>query len=472
MLFPCDTITDPEIRGKLDRIRANVKSLAGPMVCLPNIHPKAGLESPPQFVAATRGTIVPQLTAPAMNCGMSVFKTDLKKEDFSAAFLQEFAQKLRAGIAPRVTRSQTIRQWLWPRKSDLRNYVSPTYVYNLTEAELEDFFINGAEAAVRKYHLPPTELEHIEYRGCVLTEEEKKSIDLADLVPRSSYINGRHEMGYNFGGNHFLEFHYVEEVRDAEKAAAWGIAPGQIMMFYHGGGGHATYHLGRYFGRREKNTSAEKVILFWLKLFFPFGSWDGIMNFPARWHAYFSRKPFPETPLDSPEGRRLMNSIKIGLNYGYGFRAALLKRINDALPKGSASFVWDAAHNSIMEEVINGEHVIVHRQDAMRAFPGRPAMIAGWNTLSYLGTPLEGAEKSMWSITPSAGKTIGKYKKEGLLKEDASHVTFLSKRKEPQLIRNIHTTSEGLFAVVDNLEKEGIIKPVAYLRPLGAIKGH
>lgn len=468
MPFSCDIITDPEIKGKLDRIKANVKYLAVPLVCLPNIHPKAGLESPPQFVAITENTIVPQLTAPAMNCGMSVFKTTLSKEDFSPEFLQQFASTLRSGVSPRITRLQTIRQWL--NIPNVRSRTSDRY--DISASELEDFFINGAAAALKKYNLPESELEHMEYRGCVLTEAEKKSLNLKNLVPRSSYITGRHEMGYNFGGNHFLEFHYVEEIKDPDLAAAWGIAKDQILMFYHGGGGHATYHLGRYFGRREKNTPFERMVLFWLKLFFHFGSWKGIKNFRVRWHAYFSRAPFPKIPLHTPEGQRLMQSIKIGLNYGYAFRAALLKRINDALPEGTASFVWDAAHNSIMEEVLGGKSALVHRQDAMRTFPGKPVMIAGWNTLSYLGVATEGAEKSFWSVTPSAGKTIGRFKKESLSTEDPSHITLLSKRKEFDLVRVPHTTSEGLFEVVDIFEKEGIIKPVAYLRPLGALKGH
>jgi len=472
MPFSCDIITDPEVTGKLERIAKHVPSLAQPLVCLPNIHPKSGLESPPQFVAATEGTIIPQLTAPAMNCGMSVFKLTLSKEDFSEDFLKTFAAKLRAGVAPRLTRFQMTLRWLDLRKSDFRGYGSRTSVYDLSAQELEDFFTNGAMAAIRKYSLPANELDHMEYRGCVLTEAEKKSLNLKNLVPRSSYITGRHEMGYNFGGNHFLEFHYAEEIKDPALAAVWGIAKDQILMFYHGGGGHATYHLGRYFGRREKNTPLEKVALFWLKLFFHFGSWEGIKNFRTRWYAYFSRQPFPEIPLDTSEGRRLMQSIQIGLNYGYGFRAALLKRINDALPQGSASFVWDAAHNSITEEVSGGKPLIVHRQDAMRAFPGKPIMIAGFNTLSYLGMATESAEKSLWSVTPSAGKTIGRFKKEGLSKEDPTHTTLMSKRKEPDLIRTPHTTSEGLLEVVDIFEKEGIIKPVAYLRPLGALKGH
>ncbi len=472
-LFSCDKVTDPEIRGKLDRISASVKSLALPPLCLPNIHPKAGLESPPQFVAATLGTIVPQLSAPAMNCGMSVFKTTLSREDFSESFLKEFAARLRRGVSARKGKFRAALEWLcFP--TNVRSVKSRTFDkgYDISKSELEDFFLYGAKAAVGKYNLPETELDHMEYRGDVLEEQEKNSINFKNLVPRSSYINGRHEMGYNFGGNHFLEFHYVEGIKDAETARAWGISQNQILMFYHGGGGHATYHLGRYFGRREKNTPQEKFILFFLKFFFHFGSWEGVKNFSARWKAYFSRRPFPEIPLNSAEGARLMQSIKIALNYGYAFRTALLRRIKDALSKGDAAFLWDAAHNSIMQENIGGQDLIVHRQDAMRVSPGKPVMVAGFNTLSYLGIGQEGAITSLFSSTPSAGKTIAKYKKEGLSRPDPEHFTLVSKRKEKEIKREEGITSEGLFAVVRELEEAGIVKPVAYLRPMGLIKGH
>lgn len=466
MSFSCDTITDPEIRGKLDRIAKHVHTLARPLVCLPNIHPKKGLESPPQFVAVTKDIIIPQLTAPAMNCGMSVWKTDLTEKDFSLDMLTAFAEKLRAGVPARRTRMQMLLEWIGISKRE----ETP---YDLSRKELEELFLHGAPAALKKYGLPAEEAARMEYGGCVLREQAKQAVNLAELVPRSSYANGRHEMGYNFGGNHFLELHTVEEVKDEKQAGMWGIHKGQILIFYHGGGGHATYHLGRYFGHREKNTHFEKCVLFVLKLFFHFGSWEGLRRFSLRWRAYFSHTPFPATPTDSPEGRRLMQSIQIGLNYGYGFRVALLKRLRDSLPAhANVSFVWDAAHNSIIEEVHNNEHFIVHRQDAVRVFENKPIMIAGWNTLSYLGVGTPHAEASYYSATPSAGKTIGRYVKENKSSPDPAHTTLQSKRKEKKLTTLPHTTSEGLFDVVKVFEEEHIMEPVAYLRPLGALKGH
>lgn len=179
--------------------------------------------------------------------------------------------------------------------------------------------------------------------------------------------------------------------------------------------------------------------------------------------------------MSSPEGKRLWQSIQIALNYGYAFRVALLRRINDALPPkagkaaSEAHFLWDAAHNSISLENVDGKMLTVHRQDATRVFQNKPVMIAGnYNTLSYIGVGSKGAEKTLWSCTPSAAKTIEKQAQT----PDPEHYSFISKRKNSELKKIDHIKSDGLFAVVQELEKEDIIKPVALLRPLGGIKGH
>ncbi|MFC1595101.1 RtcB family protein [Patescibacteria group bacterium] len=465
MSFSCNNITDPDIKAKLEQI-ANIKSLALPPICLPNIHKKPRLESPPQFVAATKKTIIPQLSAPAMNCGMCIFKTGLNKNDFTEDFLKEFASSLRTQVLPRITKVQSLFQWLGIFKRKKTKY-------DLTKKELESIFLHGASAAIKKYNISETELDNIERKGCILNKNEKDEINFYSLVPRSLYKNGLHEMGYNFGGNHFLEIHFIEKISNEKIAKLWGLKENQLVFFYHGGGGHATYHLGRYFARREKNTGFEKFALFFLKFFFHFCSFDGLKNFGTRWKAYFSKKQFSEISIETNEGKRLMQSIKISMNYGYAFRVALLKRIKDALPKTSEiSFLWDSSHDSITEEEINGEKLIVHRQDAARIFPEKPAIISGFNTLSYIGIGTDRADKTIFSLSPSAGQTIKRFHKTGKSSAETTYKTLLTKHKEKDLVKIPQITSEGLFEITNIFEAEDVIKPVAYTRPVAIIKGH
>jgi len=471
MVFGCDKVTDPYIREQLQRVK-KIKSLAYPPICLPNIHKKEGLESPPQFVTATKKTIVPMLSAPSLNCGMSVFTTSLFKEDFSPEFFVMFARRLRIHVPQRIGKFQTFLNWIGIEER-------PFLPYDLTESELEDFFVHGAKAATKKYNLPESELENIEYGGSLFTNEEMKNLNLKHLIPRSSYRNAKHEMGYNFGGNHFLELHYVETIKDKALAERFNIKQNQLLFFYHGGGGHATYHLGRYFANRKKNKTSEKFALFFLKCIFHFGYPNGLKHFRERWKYYFSSRAFPEIPVETEEGKRLLHSIKAAMNYGYGYRVALLRRLIDALEESlpekapKVSFLWDAAHNSIIEEYIDGQQLIVHRQDAMRIFSKKPVMISGSNnTLSYIGVGGNNITSSFHSLSPSAAKTIERDVDEKKSTKDPLHQTLISKRKEKKLKGVPHTYSDGLFEVTRAFEQEGIIQPLAYIRPLASIKGH
>lgn len=441
-----------------------VKNLRVGPLCLPNLHAKEKLEVPSPFVAATEGTIVPMFSAPSMNCGMGMITSTLTKHDVDEKFFEEFSRLMRREIAPRFSRFQTILLHLCFIKR-------PQKKYDLTLRELEDVLRNGAAAVFNKYYLPLEILDHIEHRGVLFSEEEKQHIEIKCILPRAGYKNGRHDMGFNFGGNHFLETHYVEEITDEETAKKFGLQKDQIVFFYHGGGGHATYHLGRYFARRAKNTWLEKAALFWRKCFFHFNSWRGITHARERWRYYFSCKPFPEVPLNTEEGQRLMQSIKAALNFGYAFRAAIFARVRDAMrelfPEASVALLYDAAHNTIFEEIYGGRKIIVHRQDAMVARKDTPVFIAGYNnTRSYIGVGTGNSGSSLSSVSASAAATI---KKMGGSPVNAA--TIIYRHKKPFIKKVEHITDEGLLAIAHEFEDDEIIKPVAFIRPLAVIKG-
>lgn len=447
-----------------------VKSVRAGPLCLPNFHTKEKLEVPSPFVAATEGMIVPMFSAPSMNCGMGLIVSSLTKNNVDEKFFEEFSRLMRREVAPRFSRFQTILLHLGFIKR-------PRKKYDLTKKELEDVILHGASAVTIKYGLSEKTISRIEHRGSLFSKTEKQKIYFSHILPRASYTNGLHDMGFNFGGNHFLETHYVEEIIDEEAAKKFGLRKDQIVFFYHGGGGHATYHLGRYFARRAKNTWLEKVALFWRKLFFHFCSWKGLRHARERWRYYFSCKLFPEIPLNTEEGQRLMQSIKGALNYGYAFRAAIFARVRDALeklfPEVSVALLYDAAHNTIFEETREGKTLIIHRQDAMVAHKDMPVFIAGYNnTRSYIGVGTGNAGSSLASVSASAAAAIKQFEKEGKSHSLAPpHTTTIYRHKEPFTKKVEHTTDEGLLAIAREFEEDGIIKPVAFIRPLAVIKG-
>lgn len=433
---------------------------------------KERTEGPSSFAAATEGTIVPELTAPSVGCGMGILATSLSVKDTDHAFFENFYKEMRSHLGPRYGKFKNILLWLGIIER-------PQLRYDLSVQEFEDIIKRGAKAAVEKYDLEPETLDHIEYQGSCFTEEEQEQIDLKNILPRISYRSGRHDLGYGFKGNHFLEIQYVEKILNEEKAREWKIMENQIMIMYHGGGGAVSYHIGRYFGNRKKNTLGQKMVLAVFKTLFhlwPPRDWKYARE---RLRYYFFPKSFQEIPLNTAEGRRLWRATRASQNYSYAFRVAIVKRImaslQTALPKKKfrTSLLWDSIHNAIVEETINGKKVMVHRHTANRVFEGKPVIVSGFNTTnSYLCAGLKDAEEKLFASDHGAGVTIKKMEQEGLTSlHPHNYTTRIYQTKAPFKRVVHHITNEGVDYVVQKLQDERVVRPVALLRPLAVFKG-
>src|SRR3989344_714302 len=464
--------------SRLDKILAKIaeiKSLARPAVCLPDLHLRERTEGPCSFAAATRGTIVPELTAPSVGCGMGVITTSLTTKDVDHLFFENFYREMRAHLGPRFGHFKNALLWLGLIRR-------PKLQYDLSNQEFEDIIKRGAEAAVERYKLPPKTLDAldaVEYRGSLFNKSEQDSLDLHSILPRISWRSGRHDLGYGFKGNHFLEIQYVEEMIDVKAARELGLLENRIVIMYHGGGGAVSYHVGRYFGNRKKNTFKQKIVLNILKTLFHFGNPKEWKYARERWQYYFLPKPFTEIPIDTDEGKRLWNDTRASLNYSYAFRMAIARRVIDglsrALPRKSAEarLVWDGAHNVITEETIGGENLIVHRHTANRAFDGKPVVVSGFNTTnSYVALGMPNAEEHLFASDHGAGVTIKKMEADGLSQAHPKNlVTHIYQTKTPYKRVVEHITNEGVDYVMQKLEESGIARPIARLRPLAVFKG-
>ena len=469
-LLGCDT-SDPTIQHVLKQI-LSLKSLALPPVCLPDLLMKPRVEAPASFAAATRDTIIPDLSAPSVGCGMGIAKTTLTRDDIDHLFFERFFEAMRGNLGPRYGFFKNCFLWLGLFKR-------PKQAYDLSREEFECVIREGASAVIEKYRFSPSLLDAIEYRGSLFDEHEQKNLTIKNILPRVSFKTGMHDLGYGFKGNHFLEIQYVEKILDPVVAKKWDIAPDQIMIMFHGGGGAVPYHVGRYYGNRKKNTMRQKIGLAILKTFFHFGSWEGFSNLRQRFHFYFWPRLFTEIPAHSAEGKRLMQALKAALNYSYAFRVAMLKRIQESIKKTAGnsnveiSLVWDAIHNSILPETINGESVMVHRHTANRAHPGKPLIVSGFNTTcSYLALALPGAEARLFSADHGAGGVIKRFEARGQSRAHSDkHKTLIYQSKKPHVREAAHITDEGINHVMNHLERESIARPVIRLRPLAVFKG-
>lgn len=467
----CD-LTDQKLTQILEQITF-LSGLGRPVVCLPDIHMKEKTEAPASFVAATDDVVIPELTAPSVGCGMGVIATTLTRADITPERLEMFYAQMQRHRGPKYGTRDNILLWLGIKKR-------PHNTYDFTKEELINAVRDGARAAVKKYNLPSETLDHVEYRGDAMNSEMERAIRISSILPRAAFASGRHDIGYGFKGNHFLEIQYVEKVVDQSTAHAWGLDPGTVVVMYHGGGGAVSHYLGRYFAHRKKDSVSlrSRVFQFLGKLVFHFGSFDGLRHLGKRWQYYFIPKQFQEVPAHSFEGKRLLASLAASLNYSYAFRMAIVKRIQDALktafgPATNIHLVWDNIHNSIRPETIGTKEYIVHRHTATRVFDGKPVIISGFNnTNSYIGIGLPGAEEHLFSADHGAGETIKRNHAAGISKKHPeNHATDIYTSKPPYKKTAPHITNEGLDAVLKPLEEIGAMRPVAYTRPIAVFKG-
>ncbi len=449
---------DSGLKKKLNEL-SEIKDVKK-IVCLPDLHFKQNMESPSSAAIATKKTIELKFSSASLNCGMGLVATSLTEKDISKKFMDSFF----SDISPSLFRAVL-------NKLNLRKDK-----YSLNKNEVKKAALSGAEAVLSKYNLSKGMLKNMENNGKLNYIDIKKS-ELPEILPKEAFSPETLGFGSAFYGNHFLEIQVVDKIINNAMAKKWGIKKGQVVIMYHGGGGKVPYVLGRYFSYRKKGSRITKMKQFFRKLFFHFFKAKQL-SFRKTWD-YFFRKGFNPVPVDSPEGKRLLKIIQLSMNYGYAYRLATFARIRDKInsifpnKKNKLSLIHDVSHNSIQPKVINGERLWIHRHNCSGAFYNKPIILSGYNnTSSYVCVGSDKLEKSLFSVDHGAGELIKQFYKKRISKINKNYFTVsyshsfnsLNTKKIP------HITNKGIKCLIDILEKEKILKPVAELRPLAGIK--
>lgn len=384
------------------------------VVCFPDVHYKKRMEFPSSVAVGVKGRIIPELSSCALNCGMTLLSTNLKEKDVEK-FFEEFKEELKSKE------------------------------YDLDGQGFEDFLLRGGVAAVERYGLPKDTVDKLENGG-----RFSVNAGLKNLVPRKAFLEGKKNLGTYFGGNHFLELQKVVEVYEDV-----GLKKGQIVIFYHTGGGVVPYYVGRYFGNRKKDGWVKKIDHFVNKVRFHLFSFD---DFFVRLRSYFFRG-FNGVLENSKEGNRLVNAIKVSMNYGYAYRMATFARLRNVVKKnfgGEVSLVCDTSHNSIQKE--NG--LWVHRHNASRV-EGLSVLSGNYNCSSYLCKG--GKQEYLFSMDHGAGAVM---KGMDLSKREGS-VSLYSLDGVRKVSR---VGDEGVDFVLKLLGDKEVVKPVAKLEPIANFK--
>lgn len=442
-------IQNLEKEGALEQI-ANVACLPGILkhsYAMPDVH--WGYGFPIGGVAAFSmddGIISPGGVGYDISCGVRVMLTFLDQDE-----VKPHIDELTAAIFTKVPCG-----------------VGSKGAIKIGESDLLDVLANGALWAVKKGYGTKEDLECIEESGRLPHAN-------ASYVSKKALERGKPQLGTLGSGNHFLEIQVIDEIYDENVARRFGLNLGQVTVMIHCG------------SRGLGHQVCDDYIKVMLRAMTKYG-----IKVPDRQLCC--------APLKSQEAREYLGAMQAAANYALANREIIGHMVRDVFlrffPKAELKLLYDVSHNMahIEKHELDGiiMDVCVHRKGATRAFPpdhpslpekyrpvGQPVIIPGsMGTESYIlvGTK-RGMEECFASTCHGAGRVLSR--KAAMKSEDADTVL---KRLEQRGIKvmadqmgtireEIPEAYKDVSRVVDVVEKAGISRKVARLRPLAVIKG-
>jgi len=436
--------------GSLEQV-ANAATLPGIVkasLAMPDIHQGYGL--PVGGVVATdaaHGVISPGGVGYDINCGVRLCRTNLSHDDVRPrlpALVEALARAIPAGVGSRG-----------------RVRLSPA-------EERRGPVIQGARWAVARGYGEDDELARIESHGTLEGADP-------DAVSPRAYERGRGQLGTLGSGNHFVEVQVVDEVLAPEAAAVLGLEAGQVTVMIHTGS--------RGFGHQVCSDALNQM--------------QGAMR---RYGITLPDRQLACAPLDSPEARSYLGAMRGAANFAFANRQCLAHWTREAFeqvlgmsPRDlGLTLVYDVAHNIAKVERYKEGELVVHRKGATRAFgPGQPELperfrkigqpvICGGSmeTGSYLlvGTH-QAMEETFGSTMHGSGRTMSRaqakrsVRGEQLQKDMQKRGIIVKAVSMSGLAEEAGFAYKNISDVVEAVDRAGITKKVAELRPIGNIKG-
>ena len=432
---------------------ACLPGIVGRSIGMPDIHwgygfPIGGVAA---FDPAAGGVVSPGGVGYDINCGVRLLRSNLDVD----------------ALRPHLSRLMDRLQ------RDVPAGVGAGYErFRLSDADVRAVLEQGAAWAVRKGYGTPTDLDHIEANGRLAGAEP-------DRVSERAVQRGRDQLGTVGSGNHFIEVGHVDEVYDETVARRLGLEPGTVTVFIHSGS--------RGLGYQVCDDSLETMI----KAAAKYG-----IDLPDRQLAC--------APLDSPEAVSYLGAMNAAANFAFANRQMMAHRVREAF--GSVlgrpwmemglSLVYDVAHNIAKFEVheIDGRErrLCVHRKGATRAFPphhpelgtayrdiGQPVLIPGdMGRYSYVLVGTEGAYRETFGSTcHGAGRRMSRTKAKKASRGRNLREEFLARGIEVRassfatVAEEVPEAYKDVADVVEVVDRAGIGRKVARLRPLGVLKG-
>lgn len=435
-VFASQNLLDEVFRDRSLEQLVNVTTLPGIQkyaLVMPDVHEGYGF--PIGGVAATLypdGVISPGGIGYDINCGVRLLKSTLTK-DVLEHHQGLLARKLFEEVPSGVGHGGRLK---------------------LDFAKLDEVLKLGASWIIGQGYGDVDDLQHMESKGCL---ENANPMN----VSQHAKERGKDQLGTLGAGNHFVEVDVVEEIFDVQIAQTFGLSQNQIVVLIHTGSRGLGHQIATDYIRIMLNSLPSYNI-----------------TLPDRELAC--------SPLSSIEGTNYFNAMTSAANFAWANRQLIsweVRKVFKEMFSENLNLLYDVAHNiaKIEEHQIDGKvkKVIVHRKGATRAFDGQPVIIPGsMGTSSYV---LVGTSQSMLesfgSVCHGAGRTMSRHeaKKQVLgkqLKIDLEKMgIFIQVGSISGLAEEAPLAYKDIHDVVDVVDKAGIAKKVAKLKPIVVIKG-
>ncbi len=343
----------------------------------------------------------------------------------------------------------------------------------LEEAEIKQVLLEGPEHFVKRGVGVPADLVATEAGG---------RLDGADpdRVSARARVRGRDQCGTLGSGNHFLEVQVVDRVHDPVAAKVMGLEEGMLTVLIHSGSRGLGY----------------QVCDDYLAAF------EGA---PERYGFTLPDRQLACAPISSPEGQAYLAAMRAAANYAWANRHLLAHLARSVFARVfersweelGLDLVYDVAHNiaKIEDHTVSAgvsKPVCVHRKGATRAFPaghpdvppayaaiGQPVIIPGsMGTASWVLAGEPGSMRHSFGTTcHGAGRRMSRtaaVKHAGSRRIDQELEAlgiFARARGQKGLAEEQPAAYKDVDMVVDVVERAGISRKVARLRPVGVIKG-
>jgi tRNA-splicing ligase RtcB len=434
----------------------------------PDFHKGAGI--PIGTVMATRGYIVPQAIGNDINCGMRLHITSLQAHQVMGKLdvLESRARHLYFEGGRNIPMSNVQREAM------LREGL-PGLLNATPRAQTEGLWALFHESDLER------DLDRVHNYGSMTGTRVS---DGEGTIGPAEGLNRDTQIGSIGGGNHFVEIQRVAKILDGTTARAWGLKEGLVTVMVHSGSlgvGHAC------------GGSAAEI----LREVYPRG-----VAYPA--NGIFV---LPSGERYRHQLQRFRHTMNNAANFAFANRMFLglmaVASLRDTCGPFGCGLLYDAPHNLVWEEQLDGQPLFLHRKGACPArgydkmantpfaFYGEPVLVPGSMGSSSFILAGRGCDEALWSASHGAGRALSRG--EAMHGHEQAFEEFMKafrvvtpvdlRRPDIRMRRDIMEKKladikqeapfayKGIGPVIKTLTEAGMAIPVAELTPLMTIKG-